>query len=333
MSIKVKKLLELDNFTIDLFNYIGWNNLKREEAIKFENRGIRPDFTVESHNKKYAIEVKASFDLDTVKIKYYIERLKLLQSAGFENIIIVYDKIKPRMIKEFSEVSVLLDISNILYLIRNSKILTNRLMGILDYSTKNIELIRPSLNIEIKDNYISSDENKELILKSIPFGKNFFQDYQTFCIDALKSLFLDELDLWEEQNRTDNGINIFDLICKIKNNNDCEFFSMIEKYFKSKYIIFEFKNYEDKISQYEVCTTEKYLYDKALRKVAIIFSRKGINDNGQRMIKGILRESGKLILVFDDEDIINMLKLAEDGEDASIILMNKLDYLLTHLEK
>ena len=51
------------------------------------------------------------------------------------------------------------------------------------------------------------------------------------------------------------------------------------------------------------------------------------------MIKGILRENGKLIIVLDDEDIKEMIKLKEEGEDPTIILTNKLDYLLTHLEK
>ena len=39
--------------------------------------------------------------------------------------------------------------------------------------------------------------------------------------------------------------------------------------------------------------TEKYLYEKSLRKVAIIVSRKGADTNAKKAARGSLRESGK----------------------------------------
>ena len=44
-------------------------------------------------------------------------------------------------------------------------------------------------------------------------------------------------------------------------------------------MIFEFKNYSDKITQKEVYTTEKYLYSKALRSVGIVVVANGYDDN------------------------------------------------------
>lgn len=43
--------------------------------------------------------------------------------------------------------------------------------------------------------------------------------------------------------------------------------------------MFEFNNYTEKISQKEIYTTERYLYEKALRSVAIIVSRQGADAN------------------------------------------------------
>lgn len=43
----------------------------------------------------------------------------------------------------------------------------------------------------------------------------------------------------------------------------------------SRYVIFEFKKYSEKITQKEVITTERYLYPSALRTVAILISPKG----------------------------------------------------------
>ena len=87
------------------------------------------------------------------------------------------------------------------------------------------------------------------------------------------------------------------------------------------------------IRQGQICTTEKYLFETALRKVAIIITRHGIDENGMRLAKGILRESGKLIIILNDEDIKEMIALYERGDKATCVLTKKLDEILTKLEK
>ena len=51
-------------------------------------------------------------------------------------------------------------------------------------------------------------------------------------------------------------------------------------------MIFEFKNYSEKITQKEIYTTERYLYAKALRSVAIIVSANGYEENAYWAAKG-----------------------------------------------
>lgn len=107
-----------------------------------------------------------------------------------------------------------------------------------------------------------------------------------------------------------------------------------KNFFNTKYIVFEFKNYENKISQNEIYTTEKYLYDTALRKVAIIISRKGANDNALIAAKGCLRENGKLIICWSDNDLIRLMEIKDKGEKTvAEQLSNDLDELLIKLEK
>lgn len=329
----VSPVIRLEIFTEKLLKYAGFNNCERETKIPINGYTYRPDYTFEKNNQKYAVEVKLSLNIDVGKSNHFINRFNELKLNNYNNIIIVYDNVKSNIKEQFKDVAVILDISNVLYILKDNTYLFNELIGLLNYSVKNIELKKPDIDIEIEEKETIDHQNKIKLLESISKGQTEYKTYQTFCIDTLKYLFRDNLDLWEEQEKTDDGLNIYDLICKIKNNVTNEFFTMLETYFKSKYIIFEFKNYEDKISQYEVCTTEKYLYETALRKVAIIISREGINDNGDKMTKGILRENGKLIIVLNDEDIKTMIRYKEDGEDPSLVLTNKLDFLLTHLEK
>lgn len=63
--------------------------------------------------------------------------------------------------------------------------------------------------------------------------------------------------------------------CKIKNNITNEFFSTLTNFFNTKYIIFEFKNYNKPITPKEIYTTNRYLYKKALRSISIIIPKKG----------------------------------------------------------
>ena len=106
------------------------------------------------------------------------------------------------------------------------------------------------------------------------------------------------------------------------------------QFLRNMHIVFEFKNYEDKITQKEIYTTEKYLYAKALRSVAIIVSRKGADENALAAAKGCLRESGKLILCLSDEDLKELLRIKEKDEQPTAEFFEAmLDDLLIHLEK
>lgn len=149
----------------------------------------------------------------------------------------------------------------------------------------------------------------------------------------MKELFIDDLSVWQEQKKSNDDLYRFDLICKIKDEKINSFWKFIEDFFNSKYIIFEFKNYSDFITQKEIYTTEKYLYAKALRGVAIILSCNGGDKNAEKAIKGILRENGKLIISLSNEDIIFMLENKLKNEDAADYLYDKLDMMLMELEK
>ena len=79
--------------------------------------------------------------------------------------------------------------------------------------------------------------------------------------------------------------------------------------------------------------TEKYLFEAPLRKVAIIISIHGIDENGKKLAEGILRESGKLIIVLNDTDLKRMIELYIKGYKTTVVFTEKLDEILTRLEK
>ena len=146
-------------------------------------------------------------------------------------------------------------------------------------------------------------------------------------------LFAEDLTLWREQARSDAGLFRFDLICKIRRESNKDFWEMAERYFNSKYVIFEFKNYSDKVTQKEIFTTVRYLYTKALRGIAIIVSPHGTDTNANKAIRGVLRDEGKLIISLTNDELVRMLQMKEDGEEPTDYLSDKLDELLIDLEK
>lgn len=61
-------------------------------------------------------------------------------------------------------------------------------------------------------------------LSNIKEGQEDTRNYEKLLEKILKKVFSNELILFQTQSRTDNGINIFDMICKIKNGLIDDFF-------------------------------------------------------------------------------------------------------------
>lgn len=177
----------------------------------------------------------------------------------------------------------------------------------------------------------SEGERLYSALVNIKKGQQTFAAYEDKCTEILKYLFEDCLDGWHKQNRTDDGLHRFDLICRIKKSDGI--WSIFINDFKSRYLLFEFKNYSEPISQNQIYTTEKYLFAKALRNIAIIISRHGADNNALKAADGIIKESGKVILNVDDSIIREMLKMKDSGSDPTDSLFDLLDQRLLQLSK
>ncbi|MDC4626874.1 restriction endonuclease [Acinetobacter baumannii] len=174
-------------------------------------------------------------------------------------------------------------------------------------------------------------ENLLLDLKSIPSGRPGAYAFESWCIKVLKYLFGEYLTGWHEQSETVDGLNRRDLVCRVRRNSEAEIWELILDTLKSRYVVFEFKNYTDELSQREIITTERYLYPTALRNCGFILSREGVSKNANSVIAGAMREHGKLIISLDYNDISKMLKGKDDGDDPNVYLFEKVDEFLIGL--
>lgn len=167
-------------------------------------------------------------------------------------------------------------------------------------------------------------------LRAHPSGTGYtaWRKYEKLCERILRYLFPAGLHGWHRQKRTSDGLNRFDLICRVMPN--AAFWEFVVQEANSRYLLFEFKNYAKAIKQEQVLTTENYLLERALRRVAIVLTRRGASDSAIRMAQGAMREQGKLILVLDDDQVCEMLHMKERGEDPTDYLFDLADdFLLT----
>lgn len=169
-------------------------------------------------------------------------------------------------------------------------------------------------------------------LKDIKAGKGkLATDFENACIEALKYMFDGDLINWTPQKKSHGQLHRYDLIARIASQND--FWNSLVADHRARYLIFEFKNYKDPITQSEVYSTEKYLFPQAMRSTGIIISRKGANRNAVRVTHGAFRESGKLILILDIEQVCEMLHRRDRGEDPSGVLASAIEDMLVGLER
>jgi hypothetical protein len=168
-------------------------------------------------------------------------------------------------------------------------------------------------------------------LKAISKGKAGWRVYEEHCERILKYLFPADLSGWHKQKRTDDGLNRFDYVCRIRPTT--EFWKFLIDHLGSRYVLFEFKNYRGMVTQTQILTTEKYLLEKGLRRVAIVFTRAGADKHAISMAQGAMREHGKLMLIVSDDHVCKLLHMKQNGADPTDLLFELADDFLLSLPR
>lgn len=350
----VSKIFECYNFTIDETQLNESSDNFFDICARKNKTGYLIDVKFPRANRVYALELIKTAD----RLSYFtnIQKSNIqkcdIQKCDIQNfipVLIVSATINPKLRQKIQESNVIvIDIQNLLFLVNDNYDLKNKLLSILEFSVNDILPEKPNTDIfEVSDELPVYEQTKkgvnskaESLLARISQwdstsenARRESSEYETLCNDILQYLFNDELSLWYKQQKSNDDLYRFDLICKIKDGNVSGLWTTILQCFNSKYIIFEFKNYTAPITQKEVYTTDKYLYLKALRGVAIIISCKGASSNANKAIRGTLRENGKLILSINNKDLGEMIKIKMNEGVPADYLYSKFDELLINLEK
>lgn len=341
---------DFEDIIYELLNIFNFDSIEREP--KLEGR-YRPDFLVQESDTKYIIEVKyyrtnslqpSLIDNAIYYLKQYKDYKKVLIISSFINF-----QDRHLLNVKYPDIEII-DGYDLLYASLNNIDILEKLKGAIsidsydesyfdyykNFNNRNnfINKAKVRNNKSIKENEVkSSEEATRLIseLENINAGKKGFIKYEDICVKILNYLFYSAIGAKQYQFESDDKLSRFDLVVRI--NPITEFWKFIVNEINSRYVIFEFKNYKDKIGQREILTTERYLLNLALRKVAIILTRKGYNESAHKFIRGALRETGKVIIVLNDEDLKEMLKMKMSGSDPTNLLFDKFDELFMNISR
>ena len=308
------------------------------EKVSAEERNNGYDFAIDNNNENIYFELKLYTNkvVTRQKILRICEQLNKRLPFDGRVVLVCGNKIEEQIKKEAKELYnvEIWDIGNIIYLFQDFPEILNEFIALLNYTITDIEITPPAFLFDIDEAKDIQQDDLGTRLEQIVPGSDDASKYEEICVEILKYVFGENLSLWRPQQKSNNGLYRFDLCCKIKHGENEEFFDTVKNFFNTKYVVFEFKNYKDSITQREIYTTEKYLYKTALRSVAIIVSRKGADKNALLAAKGCLRENGKLILCLSDDDLQHLIQLKESKEKPTAeVLSDMLDDMLIDLEK
>ena len=176
----------------------------------------------------------------------------------------------------------------------------------------------PSESTGIRENSSRENLGQDLIkrLEATPAGRSNSTDYEKLCIEIINYLFGDYLSDARPQSRTEDGLNIMDVVYRVRQRHS--FWEILTRDFRSRVVVFEFKNYSESIGPQQVYSTERYLSASALRSVCFLVSRRPPLANAELAAFGALRESGKLLVFLDDNDLQTMLRF-RDAELAALL--------------
>ena len=331
---------------LEQFGYIKANNIFYEKDQRWDLALQKGNQTILVECKSYKSQVVSPFAANELLKTVVLKKIKQKTSHDYIILLMVLSSI-PSFQKDeiFERYRIIVwDIENLVFYSRNNPALLKQLSQITYFPIDNIDgkasaeaaLMEldfiSAQNKHFEDAEKESDKTALLIkrLSNCAAGRENSKEYEKVCEDIIRHLFeANYFNRLTSQHKTNDEHFRMDLIgsLKITQNNDESMhplWQMLVQHYNSHFVVFEFKNYTDKIDQNLIYITEKYLFDAALRNVAFIISRKGFSDSAKFAAEGCLKEHGKLILDITQEDLMKMLKSPSD---------NPADHLLTKLEE
>ena len=131
--------------------------------------------------------------------------------------------------------------------------------------------------------------------------------YEELCRHVFVYVFDPHLYGFKRQAQTSDGANRYDFICRITPGQP--FWDNLRADFHTKALLFECKNYNEKITADQVYSTERYLFTGALRTVCFRISRLGPDDGCISAAQGAMLPETNPVAVQSGPDRIDQTEI------------------------
>ena len=337
---------------LEQFGYVSIDSASLEQKQKWDLIVNKDDQRIWVEYKTYKSQVVSPSAAMSLLKTIVMKKVKQDIPQGDIVLLLVFSKIptfqKDEIYRRYQ--IIVWDIKNLVFYSKDNPILLKLLSQItyfpIDYvegqpseEAENVKLTLINIADKIACEADEDYETNALIerLQVCKSGKKYSGEYESVCEEILRFLFeANYFNRLTRQHKTKDEHFRMDLIGSLKINQNKEesmhpLWQLLVQHYNSHFVVFEFKNYAKEIDQNLIYITEKYLYDSALRNVAVIISRKGFSKSAKFAAEGCLKEHGKLVLDIRDEDLIEMLRLKSDK--AADYLLGKLEEFLMGVSK
>ena len=168
-------------------------------------------------------------------------------------------------------------------------------------------------------------------LFNCPKGREGWRQYEDICEEILKYLFVPPLGEPIPQSRTESGFHRRDFVLQIPYHVK-GFWAFRKIKNNSTGLVVECKNYTGQIMEKDVNETAKYLRKKRLGNFGLIFCRENSSDSAIKAVERHWDDHDKLIIILTDNDLIDMIKLKENGDEPEQIIEKKFFDLMRTLD-
>lgn len=174
-----------------------------------------------------------------------------------------------------------------------------------EYLGESLDLPQEELPKQIKA------ESLLRLLDSLPAGKKAALDYQRAVADILEFLFCPPLEPPEYEVSDTAKRNRRDII--LENYAPEGLWAHLRSQYSAEYIVVDAKNYSGLLKKQSVVDVAHYLKPYGCGMFAIISSRKGAGPSAEHAIREQWIGASKMIVVLDDADIKEMIRIRADG--------------------
>ena len=182
---------------------------------------------------------------------------------------------------------------------------------------KNVSVGLPKQDTPKKENVLIEK------LKRIKPGRREWRSYEDVCIEILTHTFTPPLSPPKVQSRSEDGLDRRDAIYAIRPGN--KIWDALRTECRTRFVVAEFKNFEDEPGQKEVESLQQYLFPKAMRSFGILCSRKRPSDAALIARRRAWVENEKLIVILSDQEMIDLINAKDSENDPAEIIDAQLE--------